>query len=63
VCAKKVIVQGKRFSLLPILTLDGIIVHDIIEGSVTSKRFVEFLHELVVSIFTALLCPTCTHPS
>ena len=60
---RKCFVRGKRFSLLPILTLDGIIAHDIIEGSVTSERFVEFLHELVVSIFTALLCPTCTHPS
>lgn len=46
---RKCFVRGKRFSILPILTLDGIIAHDIIEGSVTSKRFVEFLRELVVS--------------
>src|SRR5882762_7845199 len=45
---RKCFVRGKRFSILPIITLDGIIVHDIIEGSVTSERFVEFLRELVV---------------
>ena len=45
---RKCFVWGKRFSILPILTLDGIIAHDIVKGSVTSKRFVEFLWELVV---------------
>jgi transposase len=45
---RKCFVRGRRFSMLPILTLDGIIAHDIIEGSVTSERFVEFLRELVV---------------
>ena len=45
---RKCFVWGKRFSILPILTLDGIIAHDIVKGSVTSKRFVEFLQELVV---------------
>jgi hypothetical protein len=39
---------GKRFSILPIITLDGIITHDIIEGSVTTEKFVDFLRELVV---------------
>jgi hypothetical protein len=46
---RKCFVRGKRYSLLPIITLDGIIAHDVIEGSVTSERFVEFLRELVVS--------------
>ncbi|KZP06825.1 hypothetical protein FIBSPDRAFT_655224, partial [Athelia psychrophila] len=36
-----------RYSILPILTLDGIIAHDIFEGSVTSERFVKFLRELI----------------
>ena len=45
---RKCFVRGKRFSILPILTLDGIIAHDIVEGSVASERFVEFLRELVV---------------
>jgi len=44
----KCFVRGRRFSILPILTLDGIIAYDIIEGSVTSERFVQFLRELVV---------------
>jgi transposase len=45
---QKCFVRGRRFSILPILTLDGIIAYDIIEGSVTSERFVQFLRELVV---------------
>src|SRR6266849_8800988 len=44
-------IHGQRFSILPILTLDGIITYDIIPGSVNSGRFVEFLDELVVSLF------------
>ena len=60
---RKVFVRGRRFSILPILTLDGIIAYDIIEGSVTSDRFLQFLRELVVSfhliciqIFSTLIC-------
>jgi transposase len=45
---RKCFVRGRRFSILPILSLDGIIAYDIIEGSVTSERFVQFLWELVV---------------
>jgi hypothetical protein len=52
---RKCFVRGNRYSLLPIITLDGIITHDIIRGSVTSERFVEFLRELVVSLGTAPL--------
>ena len=40
--------RGERFSILPVLTLDGIITYDIIPGSVTSERFLQFLRELVV---------------
>ena len=40
--------RGDRFLILPILTLDGIITYDIIPGSVTSERFLQFLWELVV---------------
>ena len=46
--------RGQRFSILPILTLDGIITYDIIPGSVTSQRFLQFLRELVVRIFIYL---------
>jgi transposase len=42
--------RGQRFSILPILTLDGIITYDIVPGSVTSERFLQFLRELVVRI-------------
>ena len=44
-------VHGQRYSILPILTLDGIITYDIIEGLVTSDRFLQFLQELVVRPF------------
>ena len=45
---RKCFMQGKKFSVLPIITLNSIITHDIIKGSVTTKKFVNFLHELVV---------------
>ncbi|KAG2351152.1 hypothetical protein BDR07DRAFT_1321117, partial [Suillus spraguei] len=61
---RKCFVRGKRYSILPILTLDGIIAYDIIEGPVTSERFVRFLREHVVSLMNAsphnLL--GCQHP-
>lgn len=44
--------RGERFSILPILSLDGIITYDIIPGSVTSERFLQFLRELVVCVST-----------
>jgi transposase len=43
-------VRGQRYSILPILTMDGIITHDIIPGSVSSERFVQFLRELVIPL-------------
>ncbi|SJL09547.1 uncharacterized protein ARMOST_12927 [Armillaria ostoyae] len=43
-------VRGQRVSILPVLTIDGIIVHDIIPGSVTSLRFLEFLRECVIPL-------------
>lgn len=52
-------IRGQRFSILPILTLDGIIAYDIIPGSVNSERFVQFLRELVVRLFLHLLCLKC----
>ena len=45
---RKCFMRGRWFSILPILTLNGIIAYDIIEGSVTSEQFVHFLQELVV---------------
>jgi transposase len=46
---RRFFVRGERFSILPILTLDGIITYDVISGSVSSERFVQFLYEMVVS--------------
>jgi transposase len=51
---RRVFVRGERFSILPILTLDGIITYDIIPGPVSSKRFLQFLHEMVMSAATIL---------
>ncbi|SJL02942.1 uncharacterized protein ARMOST_06283 [Armillaria ostoyae] len=42
--------RGQRVSILPVLTIDGIIVHDIIPGSVTSLHFSEFLWECVIPL-------------
>ena len=47
-------IHRQRFSILPILMLNGIITYDIILGSVDSKHFVQFLCELVVHIFLNL---------
>ena len=49
-------IRGQRFSILPILTLNGIIMYDIIPGSVNSEHFVQFLCELVVCFFLHLFC-------
>jgi transposase len=48
---RRVFIRGKRYSILPVLTLDGIIAYDIIEGSVTSERFAQFLRDMVVCLF------------
>jgi hypothetical protein len=45
---RRCFVRGQRFSILPVLTLDGIIAHDIIPGLVTSDLFVKFLRTHVV---------------
>ena len=45
--------HGKRHSILPALSSDGIITLDIFEGSVTKERFLQFLHEQVVCFFSS----------
>ena len=45
---RKCFVRGRQFSILLILTLNGIIAYDIIEGSKMSEQFVHFLQELVI---------------
>ena len=49
-CVNKCFVRGTRFSILPAITLDGIVAYDIIEGPVNSQRFVRFLEEHVVHL-------------
>ncbi|KAE9386734.1 hypothetical protein BT96DRAFT_759208, partial [Gymnopus androsaceus JB14] len=34
-----------RVSILPAITLDGIVAYDIIPGSVTSRKFLKFLED------------------
>lgn len=45
---RRCFIRGQRFSILPAITLDGIVAHTIIEGSVTSEKFCKFLREQVV---------------
>jgi len=42
------LLRGIRYSILPVITLDGIIAYDIIEGLVDGARFLHFLEEHVV---------------
>ena len=42
-------IRGTRYSIIPVLTLDGIIAYDIVEGPVDTERFVKFLKDQVVS--------------
>lgn len=47
-CVERYFVRGTRYSIIPAITLDGIIAYDIIEGPVDSQRFLKFLKEHVV---------------
>jgi hypothetical protein len=44
----RLFVRRKCYSILPVLTLDGIIAHDVIDGSVNMECFLGFLEEHVV---------------
>ena len=45
---KVVFVRGKRYTILPTLTLQGFIAIDIMEGSCTKERFKNFVISDVV---------------
>lgn len=45
---KNVFVRGTRYTILPALSLQGIIAVDIIEGSCTKEKFKEFVISNVV---------------
>lgn len=48
---KVVFIRGKRYTILPALSLDGIIALDIMEGSCNKERFRNFILAKVVSSF------------
>jgi hypothetical protein len=47
---RRAFIHGKRYSILPVLTLDGIVAHNIVEGSVNTEHLIKFLKEHVVSV-------------
>ena len=49
---KNVFVRGVRYTILPALSLQGIIAVDIMEGSFTKERFMEFVISNVVCKFS-----------
>ena len=55
---KVVFVRGKRYTLLPALTEQGIIAVDIMEGSCSKQRFKEFVISQIVStiLYIYYLC-------
>jgi transposase len=48
---RRFFVRGQRYSILPVMTMDGIITYDIFPGSVTSEDFIKFLCDMVVCRF------------
>jgi len=46
---KVVFVRGKRYTILPALTMEGFVAVDIFEGSCDKKKFVDFVLGQVVS--------------
>lgn len=51
-CVKRgTFLRGTRFSILPALSLGGILALEIFEGSVTKERFLSFLREYIVSLY------------
>jgi hypothetical protein len=47
-CKKVVFIRGKRYTILPALTLDGLVGVDIFEGACDKKKFINFvLHQVV----------------
>jgi hypothetical protein len=43
-------VRGQRYSILLLLTLDGMVTWKVVEGLVTAETFVQFLHKYVVRV-------------
>ncbi|KZP08227.1 hypothetical protein FIBSPDRAFT_679005, partial [Athelia psychrophila] len=47
---RRVFIRGIRYSILLILMLDGIIAYNIVKGSITTAKFIQFLKVLVLSL-------------
>lgn len=52
--ARQPFVRGVPYTILPAITLDGVIAYDIIEGPVDGERFLQFLKDQIVR--TSLFC-------
>ena len=50
-CVQRYFVHGTSFSIIPAITLDGIVVCDIVEGPVYGQCFLKFLEEHVVCFY------------
>lgn len=53
-------IRGQRYSILPALTVNGIVALDIFEGSVTKERFIEYLETHLVSVEAFSELDVCT---
>jgi hypothetical protein len=47
---RETFIRGRRYSVLPALTFEGLIALDIFEGSVNKERFLHFINEQVVCV-------------
>ena len=58
---KVVFLRDVRYTILPVLTLDGFIACDIMKGSCSKERFCTFILSQVVSIFFAFISHLFSH--
>ena len=57
---KNVFVRGKRYAILPAMSLDGIIALDVMEGSCDKKKFEKFIiSQVVCSFVSGLFLQSC----
>ena len=47
-------IRGRRYLILPALTYEGIVALDIFEESASKERFIQFLRDQIVSLYSAL---------
>ncbi|PKB98454.1 hypothetical protein RhiirA5_262809, partial [Rhizophagus irregularis] len=52
-CKKVVYVRGKRYTILPALTLDGFVAVDVFEGACDKNKFINFVLNKVVPIMNS----------